>query len=97
MIFLIFQLQFKSLACFSLTIEFAGANVMKLFTAVSYEFSKLARVSVPCKPFQLSLLLAGKARNLPRSGASDRFFNTAGSCFTKKHKTKLESLARSKH
>ncbi len=37
------------------------ANVIKLFTAVSYEFSLLARVFVPGKPFQPSLMFAGKA------------------------------------
>ncbi len=42
-----------------------GPNFIKLFTAVSYEFSQLARVFAPGKPFQLSLLFLGEARNLP--------------------------------
>ncbi len=50
---------------------------------------------VPGKPFQSSQLFVGKARSLTR-GESERFFNRAGSCFTNKHYTKLERLARDK-
>jgi hypothetical protein len=46
-----------------------GANVIKLFTAAIYEiFNKsmcLARVFVPGKPFQGSLMFEGEARSLP--------------------------------
>ncbi len=42
-----------------------GAKVIKLFTVVSYEFLLKARVLAPDKPFQLSLLFAGKASSLP--------------------------------
>jgi hypothetical protein len=42
-----------------------GAKVIKLFTAVSYEFLLKAIVLAPDKPFQPSLLFAGKARSLP--------------------------------
>jgi hypothetical protein len=42
------------------------ANVKKLFTAVSYDFSKYARVFVPGKPFQPSLMFGGKAGAYPR-------------------------------
>jgi hypothetical protein len=39
-----------------------GANVIKLYTAVSYDFFN---EFVPGKPFQPSLLFVGKARSLP--------------------------------
>jgi hypothetical protein len=39
----------------------------------------------------------GKARSLPKSGASERFLNRVGPCFTYKHYTRLEKLARDKH
>ncbi len=42
-----------------------GANVIKLFTVVSYDFSQLATVFVLGKPFQLSLVFVGKARTYP--------------------------------
>ncbi len=38
-----------------------GANVIKLFSAVNYDFLKYARVFVPGKPFQPSLMSSGKA------------------------------------
>jgi hypothetical protein len=37
--------------------------------------------------------LLSKARRLPYRGAPERFFNRVGSCFTNKHKTRLERLA----
>ncbi len=43
-----------------------GNNVIKLFTPAIYGFSYHARVFVPGRPFQLSLLFAGKARTYPR-------------------------------
>jgi hypothetical protein len=43
-----------------------GANVIKLFTAVSYDFSLKARAFIPGKPFQPSLMFAGKAGAYPR-------------------------------
>ncbi len=36
-----------------------GVNVIKLFTAENYGFSKLARDFVPGKPFQPSLMFCG--------------------------------------
>jgi hypothetical protein len=42
-------------------------------------------VFVPGKPFQPSLLFVSKARSLPQSGASERYFNGVGTCFTNKH------------
>ncbi len=42
-----------------------GANVIKLFTAVSYEFSKKARAFVPGKLIHPILMFAGKSRSLP--------------------------------
>ncbi len=46
---------------------------------------------------QSSLMLVGKAISLPQSGAPERFFNGVGSCFTNKHKTRLERLSKDKH
>ena len=43
-----------------------GANPIKPFTAVIYEFLEQARVFLPGKPFQPSLMFAGKARAYPR-------------------------------
>ncbi len=42
-----------------------GANVIKLFTGVSYDFSKWARVFVPGKPFQRIQMFVGETRSLP--------------------------------
>jgi hypothetical protein len=42
-----------------------GANPIKLFTAVIYEFSFYATVFVPGKPFQPNLMFVGKVRSLP--------------------------------
>jgi len=42
-----------------------GARNVKLFTAVIYGFSKKARVFVPDKPFQPSLLFVIMVRRLP--------------------------------
>jgi hypothetical protein len=39
-----------------------GANPIKLFTAVIYEFSWKASVFVPGETFQISLMYASKAR-----------------------------------
>jgi hypothetical protein len=50
--------------CF--TVQDHGANAIKPFTVVIYEFSKLlARVFVPGKPFQPSQMFAGKAVAYP--------------------------------
>jgi hypothetical protein len=43
----------------------SGANVIKLFTSVSYDFSLYIRAFVPGKPFQPSLMFVGKSRSLP--------------------------------
>jgi hypothetical protein len=47
------------------------ANFVKLFTAVSYDFSKYALAFVLGKPFQPSLMFTGKARSLPYSGTPE--------------------------
>ena len=62
-----------------------GVNVMKLFTAVSYAFSKKARAFVPGKPFQPSPMFVSEARSLPRSGACEMCFTGVGSGLTCKH------------
>ncbi len=43
-----------------------GACIIKHFMSVIYGFSNLARVFVPGKPFQSSLMFAGEARSLPK-------------------------------
>ncbi len=73
-----------------------GVNVIKPFTIVIY-YSCLARVFVPRKIFQPSLMLVGKARSLHQSGATERCFTLVGSGPTCKHQTRLENLARHKH
>ena len=45
----------KLLPLMKMSFRSSGANVIRLFTAVSYDFSWLARVFVPGKPFQPSL------------------------------------------
>jgi hypothetical protein len=53
----------RALNCASkMFMKSTGANVIILFTAVSYDFSQLARVFVRGKPFQPSLMFAGKAK-----------------------------------
>ncbi len=52
-----------------------GANVIKIFTAMSYEFLLESKMFASSKPFQPSLLFVGKARSPPLSGASDRCFD----------------------
>ncbi len=49
------------------------------------------------KPFQPTLMFLGKATSLPLSGTSWRCFTREGSGLTRKHKTRLERLARDKH
>jgi hypothetical protein len=44
-----------------------------------------------------SLLFVGKAKGLPKSGASESFFNRVRSCFTNKHLIRLEKIAGDKH
>jgi hypothetical protein len=41
-------------------VYYTRANVIKLFTAVSYEFSKKAREFAPVKLFQPSLIICGQ-------------------------------------
>jgi hypothetical protein len=60
--------------------------------AVIYELSHYARVLVPDKTLQPSLLFVGKARSL--SYPPESFFNRVGSRFTNKHWTRMERLAR---
>jgi hypothetical protein len=42
-------------------------------------------------------LWVGKAKSLPKSGASERCFNQLGSSLTRNHYTRLERLARDQH
>jgi hypothetical protein len=48
-------------------------NVIKHFTSVIYKCSKYVRASVPGEPFQPSLMFAGEARSLLKSGATERY------------------------
>ncbi len=68
-----------------------GPNVMKLFTSVIYECSLQARVFVPGKLLQHSLMFLGKVRRIPWSGAPERCFTRVGS------QTIQERLGRDKH
>jgi hypothetical protein len=43
-----------------------GLMLWKLFTDVIYEWAKEAGTFIPGKPFQSSLILAVKARRLPK-------------------------------
>jgi hypothetical protein len=54
-------------------------------------------VFAPGKSFQPSLLLVGKARSLPSSGAPERCFTWVSSCPTSKLFTIMERLARDEH
>ncbi len=65
-------------------------------TSLSCEFSKQARVFVPCKPLKPSLMFVGKARGLFQSEAPESCFNWVSSGLTSKYYTRLESLARGK-
>jgi hypothetical protein len=49
------------------------------------------------QPFQPSLLFVGKTRNLPYSGAPERFFNRVGSFFTSIHQLGWKGLPGNKH
>ncbi len=60
---------------------------MKLFTSAINNFLLKARVLVPGKPFQPSLMSANKAR----------CFTRVGSGLNQKHYTRLERLNRDKH
>ncbi len=73
-----------------------GANLVKLFTAVSCKFQQEARALVPGKPFQPSLMFVGNARRPPQSGAPERCFTQVGSGLTCKQLTKLKRFARNK-
>jgi hypothetical protein len=56
-----------------------GANVTKLFMAVSYDFSLQARAFVPGKPFQPSLMFAGRAEAYPSEALSQMLHSRVGS------------------
>jgi len=55
-----------------------GANVIKLFTVAIYIFFVISWSVCSLKPY---LLFVAKARSLPLSAASERFFYRVGSCF----------------
>ncbi len=55
------------------------------------------RVDVPGTPFQPSMMLVFKARNLPYIGAPERCFPWGGSGLTCKHYNRLERFSRDKH
>ncbi len=52
----------------------------------------------PQQAFPVQSNVSGKRPGTyPQSGAPERLFNAAGSCFTNKHKSRLERLVRNKH
>jgi len=55
-----------------------GDTLIKLFSVVNYKCAWLARVFVLGRPFHPSLMLVGKVRSLPMSGAPQRCFTRVG-------------------
>ncbi len=72
----------------SFTIQAPSANVIKLFMPVICE----ARVLVPGRHFQPSVMFVGKASSLPWSGASFGCLTRVGSGPKHIHKTLLERI-----
>jgi hypothetical protein len=75
----------------------SGANVIKLFMDVIYEFLLWARAFVSGKPFQPWLMFAGKAWAYPSEARfrCPTLWQTPG--LTHKHQTSLKRLANNKH
>jgi hypothetical protein len=63
--------------------QLSGPNVIKLFFFRNLPFTYT--VFVPSKPFQSSLIFLGKARGIPLSGATGRYFTPVGSSLKFKH------------
>ncbi len=59
----------KWVVMWSMNLSRVRGQCYKTFLSVIYGFSLKARVFVPGKPFQSSLMFVGEARNLPWSGA----------------------------
>ncbi len=72
------------------------AQCYKTFLSINLQIFVIRQSVCISQTFNPRLLFMGKARSLPQSGVPERFFNTVGSCFTIKHKTRLERLARDK-
>ncbi len=71
-----------------------GAVVNVIVLSVIYEFLQSARVFVPGKPFQLSLMFAGKARAYPST--LYLLHSSVESCPYPQAETGLEKLDRDK-
>jgi hypothetical protein len=54
-------------------------------------------VLVPGRPFQSSIMFAGKATILPQSGAPEKCFTRVGSSLARQHLIRLERPTRVKH
>jgi len=74
-----------------------GANVIKPFTAVIYEWSLLAILLVPGRRFQPSLIFVGKAISLPKKTTTYKCSTKVGFGLTHKYYTRLETPVRDKH
>ncbi len=75
-----------------------GANDIKLYLSVIYQFSYYARVFVCNKLFQPSLMLQVKPRAYPRvEHLTESCFTRVGSCLAHKHFTRLEKHVTDKH
>jgi hypothetical protein len=73
------------------------AQCYKTFLSVIYELSKQARVFVPGKLFQPSLIFEGKSGACPISIVSKRRVTRVASGFICKHLTRMDKIAKSKH
>jgi hypothetical protein len=56
-----------------------GVNVIKLFSFITVDEAKYARVFVLAITFQSSLTFAGNTRSLPKKEASERYSDWVGS------------------
>jgi hypothetical protein len=62
-----------------------GANVIKLFTGVIYEFLEHAQDFVLGKLFEHNRMFVREARSIPNRKSLERYFIAVGSSLTHKH------------
>jgi len=67
-----------------------GPNVINIFVSTIYNRSWWAKVFVPSRPFQPSLMFVGNVRSLPPGGASEKCSQVSSNLH--KHYSRLESL-----
>jgi hypothetical protein len=82
----------KTILFFALT---PGANIIKLFIFITYEWDKFVRAFVPGRPLQPSLMFTVEHRSLPWRGAPERGSSQEGSRLTCNYYTRLEKLVSS--